>query len=574
MAQKLTRDTGGCSAGDICHFVHDENRLPGSIVKDVSQVTGVAEASGSSQMEDGDSQAHGQAVIEPVPASRVVSKPIPKAQAQDPREFQLGQVRRRFHPKERKGQNNAATLLDLSVAPSDPDFAFEMTALECTLSVPMSYPKDKATLQVRNQEIPRGFALNIEAGFQSLILEKPSTTLLDLLKALDKNLETFLSAPKAETITLVPNKDTRHLSNLPSRSVTSSISIHKSQVSAQQPGPAISHAAAPQEPVRSFTKAEKDEAAKKREGEIRQLEARMGRLPFWKKSSDNIAFTVQIEPKKRSDLPLSIQAVKTVHLYVPLLYPLEPCRVRLDGNDSDDSKAVSAGFLKKSSQQSTFSLTAYLNFLAQNMHILAKTPLEPKELPSQAQLAPPPTAVVVPEVKGKGVEGVQDPERSHVQYISRPPEWDVIDYEDISDTESGGVYSYDSYDSSDGGADVRLKDDDPDANDGAAEPMQNQERGTAISFPFVELYGIELLEIVTLNITVKCDRCRDITEIKGLKNGVAKSESCKKCASSLVVCFRRDFVHANAVRAGFLDLEGCVVGDMLPRYACSTHHML
>jgi hypothetical protein len=84
----------------------------------------------------------------------------------------------------------------------------------------------------------------------------------------------------------------------------------------------------------------------------------------------------------------------------------------------------------------------------------------------------------------------------------------------------------------------------------------------------MELYGIELLEVATLNITVKCERCRDLSEAKGLKDGVEKSESCRKCASHLGIRFRKDLVHAHAIRAGFLDLEGCVVGDMLPRYTC------
>jgi hypothetical protein len=29
--------------------------------------------------------------------------------------------------------------------------------------------------------------------------------------------------------------------------------------------------------------------------------------------------------------------------------------------------------------------------------------------------------------------------------------------------------------------------------------------------------------------------------------------------------FRPEFVHANSVRAGYLDLEGCTIVDMLPR---------
>ena len=70
-----------------------------------------------------------QAVTTPV-SSRVVSKPIPKAQTEDPREFQLGQIRRRFSPKEtRLSTSNSgedAVVLSFSMAPSDPDFPFDM----------------------------------------------------------------------------------------------------------------------------------------------------------------------------------------------------------------------------------------------------------------------------------------------------------------------------------------------------------------------------------------------------------------------------------------------------------------
>lgn len=548
--------------------MHDDTRLPGAVVTKSSRLIGevAPEASGSghNQTEDGMVQDRRQAVTRPVPASRVVSKPVPKAQTQDPREFQLGQIRRRFSPKETKSQSNGSTLLGFNLAPSDPDFPFEMTALECSLSVPASYPKDKASLKIRNSDIPRGFAINVEEGFAKLVEDKPDSTLLELMKALDKSLEAFLSAPKAETIKLVPNKDTRHLSNLPSRSVEPSAAASNPQHGSSSPAPETVQAL--KEPARVFTATEKAEAGKKREVEVRQLEARLGRLPFFKKSSDGIAFTVQIEPKKRAELPMSIQGVKSVHLFVPLLYPLEPCRIQLDGVDSEESKAVSAGFLQKSSHQNGFSLTAYLNYLAQNMHTLAKTPLEPKPAPLLVVLAQPIPEPVL-EAKGKGAEGQQDPDRSHVQYISRPPEWNVIDHEEASESESDGVYSYDSYDSDeDGGVEIKHSDDEATPR----KPADNQERGTAISFPFMELYGIELLEVVTLNITVKCERCRDVTEVKGLKDGVENSESCRKCASQLSIRFRKDLVHAHAVRAGFLDLEGCVVGDMLPRYGFTS----
>ncbi len=523
-------------------------------------------------------QARQQAVTGPVSASKIVPRPIPQAQIEDPRAFQLGQIRRRFHPKETSQNSNQTTLLKFSLAPSDPDFPFEMTVLECLLSVPTAYPKDRPSLKVGNKDIPRGFAINVEAGFEALVDDRPNATLLELMKALDQNLEAFLSAPKAETVKLVPNKDTRHLSALAVRSVDPASALQQSQDGATDSKPVVEQDIQNIEaPIRVFTAQEIAEAATKRGSETRQLEARMGRLPFFKKSSDGIAYTVQIEPKRRSDLPISLQAVKAVQIFVPLLYPLEPCRVQLEGVESEESKAVSAGFLQRSSQQAGFSLMGYLNYLAQNMHSLAKTPLKPKQVSIPvAPVQPKTEAQAGTDVKGKAVEGQQDPERSHIQYIARPPEWDIVDHEEISGTDSDDVYSYDSDDLSsddeDGGVKVE--------HDGAERPRkstENQERGTAISFPFMELYGIELFEVAILNITIKCERCREVTEVKGLKDGVTKLESCRKCASPFSIRFRKELIHANAVRAGFLDLEGCIIGDMLPRYGLLSmffHYLL
>jgi hypothetical protein len=549
--------------------VHDDAQLPRAQASTVEWVAStqpqMSQASGPVPLvgEDGMIQDRRQAVTQPVPASRIVPKPVPQSQSLDPREFQLGQIRRRFSPKETT--NGGVTLLRFSLAPSDPDFPFEMAALECLLSVPSTYPNNKASLKVGNKDIPRGFALNVEYGFEGLVKERPETTLLELMKALDKNLETFLSAPKMDTVKLVPNKDTRHLSTQPSRSVEPAVVTSKATTSATDTlKPSVVKSA------ETFTAQQKAEAMKSREAETRQLEARMGRLPLYKKSEDGIAYTLPIEPRRRADLPIALQAVKTVQLFVPNLYPLQPCRIQLDGVEPKDSKPVEAGFEKRSIEQKEVTLMGHVNYLAQNLHLLAKTPIEQKKAAPPAQqglVSKIDLPTTEPGTEGKQLEGLQDPERSHVQYISRPPEWTVVDPEEASDYDSD-VYSYDSEETTDedggvedGGVEVK-----PDETQQSSQPAQNPERGTAISFPFIELYGIELLEVVTLNITVKCERCKETTEVKGLKDGATKSESCKKCASPLSIGFRRDLVHAHAVRAGFLDLDGCIVGDMLPRY--------
>lgn len=530
-----------------------------------AEATGEAESPGfGKHAEEGMLQDRRQVVTQPI-TSRVVSKPVSQAQTDNPREFQLGQIRRRYSPKESK-QSDGSALLKFSLTPSDPDFPFEMTALDCTFSVPLSYPEAKPSLKVWNKDIPRGFALNIEAGFDGLVQEKPNATLLELAKSLDRNLEAFLSAPKADTVKLVPNKDTRHLSALPARSLQAAEVSPRVQNTPQVPQPEIRSQSTPVQHIESFTFQKKAEAAKRRETETRQLEARMGRLPLYKKSGDGIAYTLPIEPRKRAELPVALQAVKSVKLFVPLLYPLQPCRVQLEGVDLNEQKPVEKGFERKAAQGlDNTTLMGHVNFLAQNIHVLAKTVLDSERKPVPAPIQPEEPLANTAET-GKRLEGYQDAERSHIQHIIRPPEWTIINADDASGSDFEDDYSYDSGDEftedEEGGVEVK-----PAAE--AQLPTHNQEKGTAISFPFIELYGIELLEVVILNLSVKCERCKDVMDIKGLRDGVMKHESCKKCATLLGIGFRRDLIHAHAVRAGFLDLEGCVPVDMHPRYEIS-----
>jgi hypothetical protein len=67
-------------------------------------------------------------------------------------------------------------------------------------------------------------------------------------------------------------------------------------------------------------------------------------------------------------------------------------------------------------------------------------------------------------------------------------------------------------------------------------------KGTSISLPSLEIYGIELLELKLLSATLKCQRCKELLDVKNVKpnndpNSVSpiKVESCKKCASHLSV---------------------------------------
>lgn len=480
----------------------------------------------------------------PVDASRIVSKPVPE----DPKEFQIKQLKRRFSPVEKS--ESGGTSYAFSMGPSDPDFPFEMVGLECVLHVPRGYPNgERPSIDITNKEMGRGYQINIERGFARLAESRPQSTLLGLMNSLDKELESLLTEQKAETITIIPNKT-------PSRSVQRTEPVESAQ-EARSIQPKVATLSKPQE---NHTPEQRRLASERREAETRQLEARIGRLPLFSKSSDGIAYTVPITPRKYADLPVPLQAAKTIQLFVPLLYPLQHCRVEIQGVSRDAARNTERGFEQKSKESPETTLMGHVNYLAQNMHVLATQPMEDPD--EEKANVPDVTSLSLeekaPEKDVCLAKGDED-DRSHIQVIPRPPEWAVqTGEEDPTDSEYSDSYDSGDEDEEDGGAALDVV---PHSLTSTTAP----ERGISLSFPFLELYGIELLELVSLCITIKCERCKDTMDISSLRNNVSRSESCKKCAMPLSVGYRRELMHANSVRAGYLDLDGCTVLDMLPR---------
>lgn len=452
----------------------------------------------------------------PVATSRLVPKPISQTQIEDPREFQVRQLRRRYSPTE-KTEDNGSTFI-FKMPPSDPDFPFDIVALECALHVPLAYPKvGKPSLRVTNKEMGRGYQINVEKGFDALIEKSPQATLLTLMTALDKQLEALLTEQKAETVKIMPNiapgtRDRRHESPASVPQITKD---------------------SPEEPasvqrIQHYTQEQLENARSRRELETRQLEARLGRLPLFGKSSDGIVYTVPIEPRKPGDLPVPLMLAKKVNLFVPLLYPLQCCRIEIQDVTRDAAANTENSFDVRAKQVPETTLMGQINYLSQNMHIMtAKTVLksstEVPNVPSveSLQLEDAPTLQVAPTSQTEEY-------RSHIQLIPRPPEWALNDAANEHDDTD---YS-DSYDSGDESADEAGEENTdivPESSSAAPE------RGILLSFPFLELYGVELLELVSLCITIKCERCKDFMDISNLRTSAARSESCKKCTSTLSI---------------------------------------
>lgn len=157
--------------------------------------------------------------------------------------------------------NQDEIFMTFLLKPSDPDFPFDLGLLSVTLCIPQSYPNKlpSPTILVLNEDIPRGYAFNIETGFRrivatalenrinkkrdkvdsrniesssknKLLIRKGTTNdiesndsetdssvfdleviggndLSGMVKTLDKYLEKFLSMEKKDTIKLVKVKN-------------------------------------------------------------------------------------------------------------------------------------------------------------------------------------------------------------------------------------------------------------------------------------------------------------------------------------------------------------------------------
>ncbi|MCJ1309811.1 hypothetical protein MMC25_003472 [Agyrium rufum] len=561
----------GCRAGDACPYLHDPARLRGEAPlasqarEENRQKNGRKRPGAPPSQENVSAGAETNQARAPVPLvdrTKIFSKPVAKAQVENPREFQLQQLRRRFSPKETTSEDE--TVLAFRMAPSDPDFPFEMLGLECVLHVPSAYPPAQPTLQVRNEEMGRGYQINVERGYDTIRMNAPQATLLATMNALDRQLESLLIEQKADTVKIIAHSNRssdKHAEFGPEKSTRQSAPLNVSPPK----GTSALYTAQP-------TASELEAAQTRRDTETRQLEARLGRVPLYHKSGDGIAYTLPIEPRRRSELPAGLRAIKTLRLFVPIRYPIEQCRIELQNVPRESATNAEIAFQRKAKENIKTTLMGHVNYLSQHLHVLATEKVQEEPI-RVANKAPIDTTAVEESCEHQSskrhqsaIDLVVDSAKPHVHVIPRPPEWSVrprTDANGDSDTESSS-----DDDNDDEEYDSNAEIDHPTEQHETAS-MQS-ERGILLSFPYLELHGIELLELTVLSITVKCEPCKDNMDIKNLRHKPdtqamqVKSESCKKCASDLSIGYRRELMHANSVKAGYLDLDGCTVVDMLP----------
>src|SRR5436190_21698069 len=77
--------------------------------------------------------------------------------------------------------------------PSDPDFCYELSGLECVMHIPLTYPvSGKPALEITNESLDTRHKILVQQRFESLVNQSLTThgsgTLLAWMNGLDKQL--------------------------------------------------------------------------------------------------------------------------------------------------------------------------------------------------------------------------------------------------------------------------------------------------------------------------------------------------------------------------------------------------
>lgn len=412
---------------------------------------------------------------------------------------------------------------------------------------------------------------------------------MDILRIFDRELEGLLTSGGEQHQAQEEIPEQRHSPN-PSRrgtpapdgsgiKIVRNLAPPKPQTSSPSPVSAVQEAPDPK-PVQvavpakpSYTSAQTSAAALIRQKNIRQLESRLKLSPlFTSSSSDGVSiFTVPLEAAKKSLLPVPMQTLQVARLIIPRLYNLEPPIIEIPGVPHELARNVERQWDDFVRKNPDVGLTAAVNALAAKIHLWAI--MEEKKAPRQKEPTPEPVKEEeTPKAEESTSTALGDPEKPHIKHIPRPPEWSILQTGDDSEDSDGSDYDSDleddenddDYGKSDAAETV------PEPTDAAGSPLPNAERGTSLSCPGIQMTGIDLLEVGTLNLSIKCAKCKaeqQVTNLKGTRSNerpMPRALRCGKCAEVLGIGFRREFVHQASTRLGFFDLINCMIAELMP----------
>ncbi|KAF9080420.1 hypothetical protein BGX23_002171 [Mortierella sp. AD031] len=636
----------GCRNGDSCRFSHTRNNAQLSPTGTGTPITTTSPPSSPSISTQDTARTARKRVVT---ARQPVTKPVPaslqnldrETTAASLRAFEITQLQSRFSSsfaQRPTADEEVADAYELKIVPSDPDFPYEIDALHVLLAVPKTYPTQPCSVAVLNRDIPKGFATNLERGFAQAAQRHKS--LLAHLNWLDVNMEQLLQKPPAPTIRFIghANHANNNSNNTTSSRTVGNNSSNTSTSSALLPPPlpvappSLSQITSPKsmpstnanptsQPPRqhppalpiqkTFTPAEREQASLQRQKQMNQIQAR------FRSSYESISPTsvnISLESTDKDKMPVKWQGPLWIVLLVPALYPLEPCDIRLRENGNNPeieiwrARNVEQGFRKIAATMPQLSLFQLLNHLNQDLKDLMSlpapstllAPVQPTPSASTSTTTSHPSQSIFTATPSKGVHDNKDDKKGMLIYVealqgARKGNFDTIQdhgavTSDDDDEEEENDEENDSSDADDDDkGDQDREEEEEDESTSKAGPVVESapKRGIEIRMPELKLEHISLMYCRSLNLLVRCSRCKALVDMPELlpddsapshsspaaKSGTddkRKWRTCENCQSLLGAHFRTEYIHIQSRTIGYLDLAGLSVIKSMDLESTST----
>jgi uncharacterized CHY-type Zn-finger protein len=504
------------------------------------------------------------------------SKVVRKPQQSNPkrlskRDQQIEQLRRAF--PDLTSDEHDLTKFRLKLVPTDPDFAFDIQALDFNLYVPLTYPSqprrdgtvatpsEYPMIIVLNEDIPKGFSANVDIGFKSLAekFTQQNRTLLDMINALDRDLEGFLKQEKRATIKIVKNNKPR-LSSPSNQEET----VNTTQSSSQ------SYKFTTDSAPKVFVP---PEVRKERQAQIDKLKHSLGKSAVWGVSSDDLEDVLRISVlvKDPSELPSQMNGQLEFNLHIPKSYGIaDPCFIIFPTVvDGFSSSIIENNFNHFLRTHSSWKLYSVVNYLACRISELKR---EDYELPeAEAIVEVTPQSIEQPSLKVHDEE-IQDKAIKVLSLLKKPK---LKAVENDTSSESQEPTEAESIDDQEGsGVDEKADEADDEEPENIFEIKPIEPRGIALSSPGLTLTNIGILECNIVNLVVTCDKCSTQNDLFNIVSGPYGRDSkpfastCTKCKTILACAFQKSLVRQTSEEApfpvlGYLDVSGCTPVQVL-----------
>ncbi|KAK4521942.1 uncharacterized protein ATC70_004481 [Mucor velutinosus] len=340
---------------------------------------------------------------------------------QDKRKLEMIQLETRYKASFRLvSENKDGTIVRLAIKPSDPDFPYEIDALQLQLTIPRDYPKVSCKVQVLNSDIPKGFAINLEKGYIARVESSTAhQTLVRQMNWLDRNMESLLQQAPAPTVRFIAhNKElastavtavspqqqqpVKHYIDATAEPISNAnirLPPRQYEASASSSSPATASSSKPipnnkplqverLEPVnvpvldtvskKQYSAKELSQADKRRKHEYRQLQTRFcDTFRTVRTTSKETIATLTMIINDTDFTHEQLIGGKELHIkyHVPALYPLESCSIEIDNKKLDRTRAtwITQGF-EEHVAKGDYTLFENLNWLNRNIELLLSTP--------------------------------------------------------------------------------------------------------------------------------------------------------------------------------------------------------